>query len=752
MTLQDQLEQARLSKLGRYEVRTHLKDGGEPKYTNRLVLEDSPYLLQHAHNPVNWYPWGDEAFTTAREENKPVFLSIGYSTCHWCHVMEEESFDNEAVAELLNRHFISIKIDREQRPDLDEIYMTGVQLISGNGGWPMSSFLTGEGMPFYGATYFRPQQFMQLLERINQLWQEQREELIRNAESVSRAIHKQLTSRGEAAEIGQTEIDQALGQLRDNYDSRNGGFGPAPKFPNESNLLLFMDQVERDPRPLLENPDWQLLQRSLSAMLQGGIYDQLGGGFHRYAVDDHWLVPHFEKMLYNQAQLARLYARSWRLSGGKNGGHGEFRRICEETLDYVLREMRSEQDAFYSATDADSEGQEGKFFVWPYRELKQLLDERQLALVQQVYGVTPGGNFEGENILYLPQPIVESAKQLRITTEELMQQLDVVKEQLYRVRQQRIPPLRDDKIITEWNGMMITALAESGLILEEPRYIDAAARAALFIWDNLRDEQGHLLRICCNGQANTLANLEDYSHYLEALTALYDADGKRHWLDKAVSIHEQMTVLFREPSDGGFYSSQRDSDGPMIVRAQPYYDGATPSGNSVALTAMVALNRRVRNSKTELQIDQLISRFSAVLQKIPTAMCHMLTGVAQRIAPNPAAVQYAAEGNIRLTGKLRRTEKETGYQLSLQLRINEGWHINGHHCAVDQLTATRVTINSGELRDISYPEASLYRDEAEIVVGLESHSNDAPLQVCVDLQACDETRCLPPETLTLLFR
>ncbi len=759
MSIEEQFQQARLAKQGQYEVRTNLMHNGEPVYTNRLIFEDSPYLLQHAHNPVNWYPWGDEAFVTASAENKPIFLSIGYSTCHWCHVMEEESFDNEQVAELLNTHFISIKVDREQRPDLDEIYMTGVQLISGQGGWPMSSFLTSEGKPFYGATYFPPQQFMSLLQRIQQFWSLKREAIESDALSISNKIHQQLTHREKALEIGQLQINQALSALKENEDTQCGGFGNTPKFPNESNLLLLLDQLERDKGPLDENPLWNTLNRALMAMLQGGIYDQLAGGFHRYATDRHWLVPHFEKMLYNQAQLAQLFARTWRLSGAEINGNAEYRRICEETLDYVLREMRTEKGTFYSATDADSEGHEGKFFVWSWHELKQLLSEPQIDLLKVVYGTSKGGNFEGNNILFLPKPLIKVAERMKISYHQLLDEIDKVKQLLYPVRQKRPAPLRDEKVITEWNAMMIKAFAEAGLILNQTRYTEAAEQAALSIWDNSRDTNGLLLRIYYNGIASGAANLEDYSHYLQALIKLYDATANRDWLDKARQLWRQMSSLFWEPDGGGFYTSQTNTEGPLIVRAQPYFDGATPSGNAVALAALCALNERCCEAGLEQQINQLIARFSAMLEKAPMAMCYMLTGIAQRLSSNPSCVQYAAQGAIKVDAELTAT-LDNRFFATLDLNISSGWHINDQKAADKNLIATQVGLGNSDaawtLVNSQYLPSSPrlgmgYQGHLRIQLDLERHLTNVPLLILMQLQACSDSNCLAPQQIEILL-
>jgi uncharacterized protein len=415
-------------------VRTTLIDkDGEPLYTNELIHEDSPYLVQHAHNPVNWVPWGDEAFESARQEDKPVFLSIGYSTCHWCHVMEHESFDNVQIAEYLNEHFICIKLDREQRPDLDDVYMTGLQVMKGQGGWPMSNFLTHEGYPFYAGTYYPPDNFLDILKQLAEAWRTRRAEIQSQATEVSNAIVKYTSAKNSAEELGGELISRAASELVARLDETNGGFGSAPKFPNESQLLLLIDDIRRSQ----SSDSLHALTLTLDKMYQGGIYDQVAGGFHRYAVDSQWLVPHFEKMLYNQAQLLSVYSQAFGLTGDP-----AYKRIATEIANYVVRDMTDLEGGFYSATDADSEGEEGLFFVWTPDELKTCLTQDQVAFVTEVYGVTDDGNFEGHNILNLDGSLEDYADAHDLDINELLVELQKIKECLYQSREQRVHPLR----------------------------------------------------------------------------------------------------------------------------------------------------------------------------------------------------------------------------------------------------------------------------------------------------------------------
>ncbi len=449
--LKQTLKQAREDKKGHYPTRTeHLQEGGDPTYTNRLILEDSPYLLQHAHNPVDWHPWGAEAFEVAKRENKPIFLSIGYSTCHWCHVMEKESFENPAIASVINQHFIAIKVDRERRPDVDKTYMNAVMLLTGSGGWPMSSFLTSDGNPFFGGTYYPPDLFKNLLLRVAEVWSQQREQLMAQGERVSVAVSQLTSHQAKVGSLGKDAVLRATTDILSTHDPIRGGFGKAPKFPQESQLLFLLNEAERnDNEQALE-----ALRVTLDAMSRGGIYDQVGGGFHRYSTDDRWLVPHFEKMLYNQAHLGRVYLRAWRLTGDPL-----YRRIATQTFDYVLRDMTSPDGAFYSATDADSEGEEGIYFLWSTDQISKSLSPPDAELAIALFGVTDNGNFEGRNILHMPMPLDDFAKQNNLTTNELLMRLDTIRKQLYLSRESRELPLRDEKIITAWNGMMISSLA-----------------------------------------------------------------------------------------------------------------------------------------------------------------------------------------------------------------------------------------------------------------------------------------------------
>ena len=551
---------------------------------NRLIHETSPYLLQHAYNPVDWYPWGEEALGRARLEDKPILLSIGYSACHWCHVMERESFEDEAIAGIMNRHFVNIKVDREERPDLDAVYMEAVQMLTGSGGWPMTVFLTPEGKPFYGGTYFPPVDrhnmpgFPRLLETVAQAY--------RNSNPEIRRVTDQLTEQmGRAGRLlrGQGVLDEsvlhhAYNALATNFDYQNGGVGGAPKFPQAMTLEILLRYYAHghNDRALA------MLELTLEKMARGGIYDQVGGGFHRYSTDGFWLVPHFEKMLYDNALLARLYLHAWLVTG-----RGLYRRIVEETLDYALREMTGEHGGFFSATDADSEGEEGKFFVWTPAELEAILGAEDAGLFGAFFGVSAKGNFEGKNILNIPVKAADFARRQGVALERVVEVVRRGKEALRAAREGREHPLLDDKALASWNGLMLRALAEAGAALERGDYLDAAERNAAFLLERMRTE-GRLMRSFREGQAKLPGFLEDYAFVADGLTALYEATFERRWLDAARELAEEMISLFWDEGEGCFYDTGREHE-ELVVRPRDVFDNAQPCGGSVASDVLLRL-------------------------------------------------------------------------------------------------------------------------------------------------------------------
>ncbi|MEW7997225.1 MAG: thioredoxin domain-containing protein [Candidatus Thiodiazotropha endolucinida] len=758
--MEQKLKAAYLTKGISYRPRTeHFNEDGSPRYINRLILEDSPYLLQHAHNPVDWYPWSEEAFARAKRENKPVFLSIGYSTCHWCHVMEKESFEDPAIAALLNEHFIPIKVDRESHPDVDQVYMTAVMLLTGHGGWPMSSFLTPQGKPFYGGTYYTPQQFTSLLQQISRLWRERQNDVEKQAEQVASAVEASNNLAGEAKALDSSVIGSAVDSMHSTFDEIQGGFGQAPKFPREPWLYLLLDQAERsDHRQAL-----QMLETTLDHMARGGIYDQVGGGFHRYSTDYEWLVPHFEKMLYNQAHLSRIYLSAWRLTGRE-----QFRRVATRTLDYVLREMTLPEGGFYSATDADSEGEEGLFFIWTREQISAALAPQDAELANSLYGVTPQGNFEGRNILHLNQDLEEYAEEHDLSIDSLRTQIDRINKKLLQVRSRRSPPLRDDKIVTAWNGMMITAFAQAAQILENPEYRKAAIKAAEFNWQHNRRGKGMLWRVHLDGESSIPATQEDYAYLAEALLYLYDLTAEAKWLQRAEELAHALTDRFFDTDEGGFFMNEAQSGITAMGRPKDEgSDNAMPSGSSVAIHVLQRLWQRTGKLDYRRQTDALIARFAPSIERNPTSYGYLLTATASHHHGELGGLAYAAQGGIRIEGAVALSSNQL--LLSVDIDIPDGWHINSNQPMAKDLIATRLKLSERvqgwQMGPVTYPEGarqvlafqqqplSVFSGKVRLqaLVSTEESSPTAPLILPLEirLQACNDQVCLAPETVTL---
>ena len=551
---------------------------------NRLINETSPYLLQHANNPVDWNPWGEEALERARSEDKPILLSIGYSACHWCHVMERESFEDETIAGLMNENFVSIKVDREERPDLDQVYMQAVQMLTGSGGWPMTVFLTPEGKPFYGGTYFPPDDrqgmpgFPRLLTSIAEAYSTNRGEVDRVTQQLTTQMSQSNQVPQGTSILTVDILHQAYSSLATNFDYQNGGFGNAPKFPQPMTpeFLLRYYHHGYNPRAL------ELVELTLEKMAYGGIYDQIGGGFHRYSTDPYWLVPHFEKMLYDNALLARLFLHTYLITG-----RALYRRVVEETLDYVLREMTDPSGGFYSAQDADSEGVEGKFFVWSPGEINAVMGDTDGEVFAGYYGVTAGGNFEGKNILNIRQNPEEFAETKGLTADQLGDIINRGSKALLEVREQRIHPMRDDKVLASWNGLMLRSFAEAAAALGRPDYLAVAIKNAGFLVGSMKSD-GRLLRTYRDGQAKLLGYLEDYSFVIDGLLALYEATFDLRWLEEAVTLADSMIELFWDEGIGGFYDTGSDHE-TLVVRPRDVFDNAQPCGGSVASDVLLRL-------------------------------------------------------------------------------------------------------------------------------------------------------------------
>ncbi|HHZ89321.1 TPA: thioredoxin domain-containing protein [Candidatus Poribacteria bacterium] len=596
-----------------------------PKHTNRLIDETSPYLLQHAHNPVDWYPWGEEALNLAKELDKPILLSIGYSACHWCHVMERESFENEEIAAIMNKHYINIKVDREERPDLDEIYMSAVQIMTGSGGWPMTVFLTPDRKPFYGGTYFPPDDrygrpgFPKLLVAVKDAYQNKRADIDEQAEKL--VSHINQISNPESVDdllLDDKIIEQAFYHYQNRFDSQHGGFGQAPKFPPGMGLILLLRYWKRsgNSRAL------HIVEFTLEKMARGGMYDQLGGGFHRYSTDEIWLVPHFEKMLYDNSLLTVAYLEAFQATSKPF-----YREVVEETLDYVLREMYNQQNGgFYSTQDADSEGVEGKFFVWTPGEVEQILGQADAKIFCDFYDVTDHGNFEHQNILWVKTPADLYAKKIKIDQANLVNILNRCKKKLFEIRDKRIKPGLDDKILTSWNGLMIRSMGLAYQILGDLRYLEAAEKSAKFILTELVQKNGHLLRTHRAGKSHLNACLEDYSYFIAGLIELYQASFDPYWLREADRLNQIMISQFWDPQNGGFFFTGKDYP-ELIVRSKSAYDGATPSGASMAIHVLLRLAILLNQPDLIEKAKTTFSLYDHAMKTAPSGSAQMLCGV-----------------------------------------------------------------------------------------------------------------------------
>ena len=594
---------------------------------NRLQNETSPYLLQHRDNPVDWYPWGEAAFARARSENRPLLLSVGYSACHWCHVMAHESFEHGPTAALMNELFINVKVDREERPDVDDIYMEAVRALSGRGGWPMTVFLLPDGRPFYGGTYYPPEArmgmpaFRDILRGVADAYQRRHDEVLKSAESLTTMLGRIAPNIGGPLDALNTELlDEAAAVVLRDLDEQYGGFGSAPKFPQPM-LLEFLLRTHA------RNGDRRALQAvtlTLSRMARGGMYDQVGGGFHRYSVDAVWLVPHFEKMLYDNAQLARCYLRAW-----QHSGEPLFREIAEQTFDYLLREMTQAQGGFFSATDADSEGEEGRFFVWSMAELYEILGD-DAALACEYWGVTAGGNFEGSNILHVPVDPAEVAQSFGLDEAQLAQRIDSIRHRLRAAREQRVPPGLDDKILSAWNGMALAALAEAARVLQRPDWRAAAIRNAGFVLEHLVVEDGRLLRTHKAGESRINGFLEDYANLCDGLLELYQTTFDERWFRAARRLAEHALAHFA--AEGGGFHDTSDDHETLIVRPRNLQDNATPSGSAMLARQLLRLAAWTGEARYQVAAENTLKLLIEGLRRYPQAFGEALNAVDMRVA------------------------------------------------------------------------------------------------------------------------
>ena len=759
------------------------------KHTNALIDSNSPYLLQHAHNPVNWLPWGPEAFAKAKAENKPIFVSIGYSTCYWCHVMERESFENEAIAKIINENYIAIKVDREQHPDIDEQLMLATQLLTGRGGWPNSVWLTTDGRPWMAGTYFPPQQFSSGLEQLARIWRDEAAAVEKQAQSLSQAIREATqvpsadatgavggATTGDNEQVAKKPLDNALAELTQLFDQQRGGFGTKPKFPPHGALRLLAQAARINiQQPAAE----QMLTRTLDAMWRGGIHDHVGGGFHRYSTDERWFLPHFEKMLYDNAQLLRSFAEGFELTKRE-----EYRVACRDIVAWVKREMTHPQGGFYSALDSESDGHEGRFNTWSMAELKNVLTESEAELFASVYNFQGVGNFveeatkerPGTNIPFLSDPP-------RATDAQAVERLQPVREKLLKAREDRSYPHLDDKILTCWNGLMISALAHAGRVLEEPAFVEQASRAADFLLKELQTEAG-LLHTWRNGSASIPAYLDDYAFLCEGLLELHHATGQPRWLTESQRLAKQMQELFEDPTDGGFFftSSLHET---LIVRSKNLQGGGNlPVGNGVAIGVLVDLSRETGDEAYLESARRALRAFSGIVMKAPRQVEHIVLASAQYEAlmsdrksaapssPTSQADDQQQSEAIRAELYVSHDKRAPGESLSVAVRVHieQGFHLYGPVVSdekplvqatsvrllpMDGFQAGTLQLPDGITREdhvlqgkvTAYVDSIWFRFDIDIDSNVSLGARD--LQIELRYQACDEKRCLQPGKIVL---
>ncbi|HSD28835.1 MAG TPA: DUF255 domain-containing protein [Vicinamibacteria bacterium] len=741
---------------------------------NRLARESSPYLLLHARNPVDWYPWGEEAFTRARTEDRPIFLSVGYSTCYWCHVMERECFSDPEIAHALNEGFVSIKVDREERPDLDEIYMSATQLMTRSGGWPNSVFLTHELKPFFAGTYFPPRDamgrpgFPRVLAALREAWALRRPEILSQAEAVGEAMREQLAAGASTAGAPEAGLGDALvAALARRFDRRFGGFGHAPKFPSPSNLAFLLGRAKGG-----DGQAREMLVVTLDRMARGGLNDQLAGGFHRYSTDEAWLVPHFEKMLYDNAALAPLYAEAAPLAPGLG-----FERVARTTLDFLLGELRADEGGLLSAIDAETDGHEGAYYTWTKAELDAHLAEADPGLFAAVYGTDGGPNFEGDRyVLSLPLPLAEAAAQRGLTPEALLERLAPGRAALLRARAARPRPLVDDKVLTDWNGLAISGLARTGAALGEPSYVDAAVRAARFALGHRgTGASPGLLHVHRGSVSRLAAFLDDYAFLIEGLLALEAATGDEAWLHEAVRLQAEQDARLLDEDGGGYFSAAEDPR--LLFRSKPGYDGAMSSGNGVAARNLLALLRRTGDERYRDEASEVLSAFGGAMNAAPLAhvtLVHAFEGLEEappraasgrppgRPSPAPSPIddlEDTAREVVSIDARLA-PGVEGWREFTLDLTVKPGWHIQPHQPSEPSLVPTAVHAVLGRVRDVRYPGAeavdagrgpsAVYRGRIRVTGAIEAPSAGAP-SLELTYQACDEGRCLPPVTRLVRF-
>ncbi|MCO8122182.1 DUF255 domain-containing protein [Stieleria sp. TO1_6] len=749
------------------------EQGVDHKHTNRLINQTSPYLLQHAHNPVDWYSWGPEAFAAAKAENKPIFLSVGYSTCYWCHVMERESFERDDVAAIINQHYIAIKVDREERPEVDQQYMMATQLVTQRGGWPNSVWLTPDGKAWMAGTYFPREQFKQALLTLADVWETRRDEVDRQAAAITAAIERRGNAVAATKPISQLLIDQAVQASRNHFDPQHGGFGGAPKFPPHDQLALLIDQYRRQPDESLG----AIIEKTLTEMSRGGVYDQIGGGFHRYSTDDHWLLPHFEKMLYDNAQLMRSYTDGFLIS--QNEAH---KTTIAGVFDWLSREMTSPQGGFYSAVDSESDAEEGKFYVWTLAEIIAALGESEGKRFANVYQVSDVGNFHeestgkltGNNVLHRNGSIADYANEHELDAVELRQQLADQREKLLQVRQQREYPHLDDKVLAAWNGLMIEGLAYAGRQLDQPQYTAAAQKAADFILDEMVID-GKLQRTYRSGKASLDGYLTDYAFVISGLIQLYRATEQKRYLDAAQSLGDTAIKLFQDDQNGGFFfteAPQPNDISEFLIRTKNLAGGGNlPSGNGVMAQALLQLTELTAEAEYADAARRAVTGLSGSLWQSAGQPDHLLIAAAMILAdPQPSTPpRKSGFRTAQLKGAVSVSESKLrpgqSFELTVTLDIQPGWHLYAANPGIDFIQPTRLRFadqNAADVKRIIAPKGAQKQDpvfdqslailqgQVKFNVQLEIPEDASPgkasLALTVDVQACDDTQCARPQS------
>jgi len=725
---------------------------------NSLINEKSNYLLQHAYNPINWQPWGTKAFEQAKKENKPIFLSIGYATCHWCHVMRRESFENAAIADYLNKHFVSIKVDREQRPDIDEIYLTALKIFSGQGGWPISAFITPKTKPFLLSSYLSAEELMQQLKQVNQRWQSEQASIEQMAEELHAYISEALQHDVLAVKIRPSLASEVVTKTLKYQDKQWGGIEQTPKFPMIPLLTLLINQATRSSATSFQESELDnFIQRNLNAMLQGGIYDQLAGGFHRYTSDRAWRKPHYEKMLYDQAQFIALYSQAWLVYQNP-----EYKRIALETAKFLLTNMQDSNSCFYSAIDADSADGSSDFYHWQSPEVDDLLNKSELELFNNTYGIAVLENDKNHGPLYQKENLTKLSKDRQVDYLSLNKTVSEFREKLLLAQAKRSAPKADKTQILQWNAMTISALAKLGYIIGETKYIQLGENCAQSIWSKLANNKGKFARTISQNSAQLPALLADNSQLLIAALTLYDVTQKQIWLTRAKQLYKVMLADYWDHDSGAFFNTVNNNEAALL-RTKYVDDTVMPSGNSSALAAMIMLQKRAYISQLKQQIKQLINHFSNTLNQRPHAMAAMLAAVTEYENPQAKLLAYAGQGNVRISNRVIKKNRE----FDIIIEIKDGWHINSNQPLQKQLIATNLTVVNmdfdnknlsfgvqypkGKIQSLSFSNDNLSLYSKQTVIRVKFNNRPAhPVDIVkIQLQACNNKLCLLPEKLLL---